>query len=136
MTDGATAGLAERYRAYLDTVNRYAWDELGAFVREDVRLNDEPIGRVAYVARVAAVVDAFDDYRWVIEQLVVDGPHLAARLTDTGTHTGRWLGVEPTGRRVRALELAYYRFDAGLIAEVWSTANDLDVLRQLGAVSP
>ena len=130
-----TADLAERYRAYLDAANRYAWDELATFVRDDVTVNDELVGRAAYVARVAAVVDAFPDYRWTIEQLVVDGPCLAARLTDTGTHTGPWLGVEPTGRRVRALELAIYRFDEGLIADVWSTATDLDVLRQLGAVS-
>jgi predicted ester cyclase len=63
--------------------------------------------------------------------LVVEGSFLAAHLRDSGTHTGSWLGVAPTGRRVTTQEFALYRFEDGSIAQVWARADDLSVLRQL-----
>jgi predicted ester cyclase len=50
---------------------------------------------------------------------------------DTGTHRGAAFGVPGTGRAVRTQEFAFYRIAGGKIAEVWGTADDLDLLRQL-----
>ena len=46
-------------------------------------------------------------------------PWIAAHFTDTGTHREAFRGVHATGRSVAVPEFAFYRVDAGQIAEVW-----------------
>jgi predicted ester cyclase len=65
---------------------------------------------------------AFPDYRWELRRLVVDTPRIAAHFTDTGTHREAFLGLQATGRSVAVPQLAFYRVDAGQIAEVWGSA--------------
>ncbi len=60
---------------------------------------------------------------------------MAAHFTDSGTHRGVFLGVPPTGKAITTHEFAFYRLVGNKIAEVWVTADDLDILRQLGALS-
>jgi predicted ester cyclase len=53
-------------------------------------------------------------------------------LEDTGTHTGApFLGVAATGRSVKTTEPVVDGFSGGLITEVWSVSDRLDVLGQL-----
>jgi len=77
-------------------------------------------------------VRAFPDYTWELRRLVVDAPWIAAHLTDTGTHRAEFHGVQATGRSVAIPEFAFYRVDAGRIAEVWGSAFDVHLLEQLG----
>jgi predicted ester cyclase len=64
------------------------------------------------------IARAFPDFRWELHHLVVDAPWIATHLTDTGTRSASFLGVEPTGRSVRTQEFAFYRVDGARIAEV------------------
>ena len=50
-------------------------------------------------------LDAYRRYR----DLVEDGDALVIRAENSGVHTGRFLGVEPTGRRVSWEYLDMYR---------------------------
>lgn len=109
----------EFYRRYIECCNEHRFEELGEFVAEDVRGGDGLPGLENYIAGCRAVVEAFPDYHWEIQHLVVDGDWLAAHLVDTGTHSGTFRGVAPTGRVIRAQELAVYRLENGRIAECW-----------------
>lgn len=108
--------VEKRYRHYLDRCNEHRFDELAAFVASDVRVNGVRVGILEYGAGLAGVIDLFPDFHWTLEELVVDGDRVAARLTDTGTSAA-------DGRRIRIQEFAHYRLAAGVIAEVW---GDLD----------
>jgi predicted ester cyclase len=66
-----------------------------------------------------------------VRRLVVEAPWIAANLTDTGTHREAFRGVEATGRTVSVPEFAFYRVDAGRIAEVWGSAFHVHLLEQL-----
>jgi predicted ester cyclase len=125
--------LARTYRRYNATCNEHRFADLGEFVADDVVVNGEPRGLAGYVAGLEAVVRAFPDYRWDLQDLLVDGDVVAAHFVDTGTHRGEWLGVPPTGRTVTTQEFAVYRWAGGRIAEVWVTADDLRALDQLRA---
>jgi steroid delta-isomerase-like uncharacterized protein len=117
-----TSERAERidfYRRYIDCCNQHRFEELGEFVAEDVRGGDGKEGLERYIAGCQAVVDAFPDYRWDLQHLLVDGDWLAARLVDTGTHSGTFRGVPATGRVITVQELAVYRLENGRIAEGW-----------------
>jgi predicted ester cyclase len=113
------AELMAFYRRYLERCNDHRFEELDEFVDEDVRVNDTTQGLDQYVAGLRAVVEAFPDYHWYLRQLLVDGNWLSARLNDTGTHAGTFLGVPATGRAISTQELAVYRVDRGRIVESW-----------------
>jgi predicted ester cyclase len=119
------------YRRYLQRCNQHRFEELGEFVDRDVRVNGAPMGLDGYAAGLRSVVEAFPDYHWELQHLLVDGDWLSAHLIDTGTHAGTFLDVPATGRVVRAQEFALYRLQDGKIADSW---GDLDssVLAQLG----
>ncbi len=133
MTDSpADTELAERYRRYNALCNAHDFDRLGAFVAEDIRVNDEPTGLPAYAAGLAEVVAAFPDYHWRIRHLVVDAPLVAAHFTDTGTHSGApFLGLPASGRSVQVDEFSVYAWRDGVIAEVWVASDRLAARDQL-----
>lgn len=119
------------YRRYLDRCNAHDFGSLGEFVAEDVRVNGQAQGLERYIQTLADVVTAFPDYHWGLDQLLAEGEWLSARFTDSGTHHGPFLGFAPTGRSVTALEFATCHLIDGKIAEVWVTADNLAILRQL-----
>jgi predicted ester cyclase len=114
------------YRRYLQRCNEHRFHELGEFVADDVNGPTEGLSR--YIAGLCAVVEAFPDYQWELQRLLVDGQWLAARLCGTGTHTGLFRGIAATGRVIRTQELVIYRTVDGKIVECWgdlgSTVRD------------
>jgi predicted ester cyclase len=66
-------------------------------------------------------------------ELIAEGDTVIGRFTCTATHTGTWLGHQPTGRRFTNVdEVNLYRIHNGLIADTWSLEDNLDRLTQLG----
>jgi predicted ester cyclase len=49
-----------------------------------------------------------------------------------GTHTGAWLGLPATGRRIEMRVMDFYRVENGLIAENWVPIDVLHMLLQMG----
>ncbi|WP_432560871.1 ester cyclase [Kineococcus sp. SYSU DK003] len=122
MGRGAEPGRAELvdlYGRYLACCNERRFDQLGEFVSEQVSGSGPVDGLAAYVDGVRAVCTAFPDYRWELQELLVDGDTLAARLTGEGTHTGPFGDLAPTGRRIRIQELVVYRVADGRIVRCW-----------------
>ena len=112
-------GHADFYRRYIERCNERRWDELGAYAAENVQVNGALQGLDSYTAGLRAVIEAFPDFHWEIQELVVEADVLAARLTNAGTHRGTFLGVPATGRRIATTELAMYHLDNGKITASW-----------------
>src|SRR4051812_46084878 len=82
------AELAALYERYLTCCNEGRFDDLGEFVDEQVSGSGAEDGLAAYIERVRAVRTGFPDYRWDLQEIVVEENTIAARLTGRGTHTG------------------------------------------------
>ena len=113
------ADLVARYERYLTCCNERRFDELGELVSEQVSGSGPVDGLAAYIDGVKAVCTGFPDYRWELQQRVVEGDTIAARLVGQGTHTGPFSGIAATGRRIRIQELVVYRFADGKIVQCW-----------------
>ena len=113
------AHTTDFYRRYLQRCNEHSFQELGEFVDRAVRGGGVVQGLDQYIAGLRAVVDAFPDFHWHLQHLLIDGDWLSAHLIDTGTHTGSFLGVPATGRAIRVQELVVYRVAYGRIVECW-----------------
>ncbi len=72
------------------------------------------------------------DYRTTIEDLIGEGDKVVARVRMTGTHTGNFWGIPPTGKRVNLTAIYIVRIADGKIVEHWGEENGITVLRQLG----
>jgi predicted ester cyclase len=82
---------------------------------------------------IAPFRKAFPDVHMETIELIAEADTVIGRFTCSATHTGRWLGHDPTGRRFTAIdEVNLYRFRDGKIAETWSLEDNLERLRQLG----
>ena len=123
--------LAASYRRYNACCNEHRFDDLAEFVARDVAIDGTERGPDAYVAELRAVVRAFPDYRWDLRHLLVDPPWISAHFHDTGTHRGTFMDIPATGRPVTTQEFALYRVDAGKIVEVWVTADNLLLVKQM-----
>ncbi len=77
---------------------------------------------------------AFPDFRADIHWQVADGDLVTTYKTYHGTHSGPFLGVAPTGRRIRFETVDAMRVRDGQIVEHWGVANLYKVLEQLGAL--
>lgn len=79
---------------------------------------------------------AFPDRVDVIERVIADGDRVGLLFRVTGTHTGNFFGIEPTGKRIDVYEVALLRIVDGQMVEGWFMMDEAELLRQLGAKLP
>jgi predicted ester cyclase len=76
---------------------------------------------------------SFSDVRMRIIELVAEGETVVGRFACSGTHTGTWVGHEPTGRRFTDVaEVYFFRVVDGRITRAWGLEDNTERLRQLG----
>jgi steroid delta-isomerase-like uncharacterized protein len=78
---------------------------------------------------------AFPDARIVPQQILAEGDRVAVFARYEGTQSGPLGPFPPSGRRVCVDIAAFFRIDAGKIAEIWTTWDNLSVLSQLGHIA-
>ena len=77
---------------------------------------------------------AFPNLKVTTDDMVAEGDKVALRWSARGTHQGRLMGIEPTGRQMTITGQAIYQIAAGKIKEDWINADALGMLQQLGVV--
>jgi steroid delta-isomerase-like uncharacterized protein len=102
------------------------------YVRHDFRKTDALPGPAGQKKIADDFRAAFPDLEMTVDFMIGEGDFVAGRWTATGTHTGSWGGVEPTGRRVKFSAVNLYRFEDGKVAEIWNHRDDLGLMEQLG----
>jgi predicted ester cyclase len=127
-----TEELRDFYLRYADVCNARAFDRLEEFVHDEVTLNGVPSTRADVTASLRAHTQAIPDLVWEIQDLVIEGNRIAARLRDTGTPQQEWFGLTPTGATVTFDECAFYEVVDGRFAHTWYLMDAAGVRRQLG----
>lgn len=75
---------------------------------------------------------AFPDLNMTVDKLLAEQDLVAVRWTARGTNTGSGNGLPATGRSVQINGTTLFRMAEGRIAEEWTCANSLGLMRQLG----
>ena len=94
-------------------------------------------GRDRFLAELGTLVKAFPDYRFVVDDLIVEGNKVAYVARLEGTHLGPYQTadgrtVPPTGKRV-ALQMVNVRHvRGGKIVKLVNSWDRLSLLAQLG----
>jgi predicted ester cyclase len=73
----------------------------------------------------AAWLTGFPDLLFVLEQIIAAGDQVVSYCTMRGTHSGTWMGIGPTGRKVNVPIIMIHRIAGGKIAEDWVLVGSL-----------
>ena len=85
---------------------------------------------------IAGLYAAFPDLKAQVRDVVADPETgtVAVRWSATGTHRGRYLDAQPTGRSTKFKGIEIIRIRNGRIIERWGEWDGIDLLEQLGRV--
>ena len=92
--------------------------------------NDQ--GRDEYKQDVNAVIAAFPDAKWDIDEILSKEDKVVVRWSFSGTQRNAWGGVPASGKHVTYGGITIFRLKEAKIAEVWNNENLLSLYRQIG----
>ena len=128
-----TIDLRKVYLAYLEAANAREFHRMAEFAHDTIIFNGETASRDDYTAAMQQAVDSVQNLAWRLDDLIIEGDRVAARLTDTGTPVKEWLGLQPTGRDVTFTEYAFYHFRDGRFERMWYLLDTQAIAKQLAA---
>lgn len=79
--------------------------------------------------------EAFPDLKVTVDKQVAEQDLVAVRWTARGTNTGTGNGIPATGRSVQITGTTLFRMADGHIAEEWTCADSLGLMKQLGMLA-
>src|SRR5690349_12952878 len=100
----------------------------------DLAALDRHPGLAALKETFPRVKAAFPDIKAELQQTMVDGDRVATHWIFSGTHTGTFYGIPPTGKPVRTQNVSIARVDGDRIVEYNSEVGWLRVLTDIGAL--
>lgn len=89
-------------------------------------------GPAGFLATGAWLRDAFSDITFELQETAVDGPTVIVASDMTGTHTGAFQGIAPSGRQFRQKQVHIFTTADGKITAHRAVRDDLGLLLQLG----
>ncbi len=89
-------------------------------------------GHEAIRGMVERAFVTFPDYHEEIRELIAEGDRVVVCLTISGTQTGQWGPLAPTGKRAEFNEVVVLEFRDGKIVHQRGYADNLTALQQLG----
>jgi len=78
--------------------------------------------------------EGFPDIYWSIEDIIAEGDKVWVRAKITGTHTGEYRGLVPTGKKFTISAVDIWHIVNGKIVECWAVDDWMDCFKQLGVI--
>ncbi|WP_285114303.1 ester cyclase [Leifsonia sp. fls2-241-R2A-40a] len=128
--------LRQAYKNVIAAVEADDADALAARISPHIvdhsGIPDQPPGAAGVIAWMHGMHESLSGLRGVVEDIVVEGDRVAARMTWTGTHTGSLVGLPATGKHVTLPAMHLLRFEDGVAAEWWGVPDLYGALVGLG----
>jgi len=93
-----------------------------------------PSGTEGMKQLMSMFFSAFPDLHATIDVLVAEGDLVVGRMTNTGTHTGDFMGIPATGKKVSFTETHIVRIADGKAVEHWGNQDDMGMMQPLGVI--
>lgn len=125
-------------RLYTDYLDANRLDRVGDIVSPDYENGaapGSPVRGIAAFGPIAALLAAFPDIHYTIADLIADGDRVAVRWSWTGTHTGPYRGIAPTGKQVTNTGIAFFQIAGGKLVRGWIETDRLGFTLAIGAVA-
>lgn len=127
--------LMKRFETMINTADEYLAEEL---VDESASFytpaSPEPLyGGKGYLSVVYWMRKGFSDVQWHILDMIAENDKVAVEWELTGTHDGEFLGISPTGQKIKTTVMNfYYLNERGKITNDIAAEGMIGILRPLG----
>ena len=121
-------------RKMIDAYNKHDLDWFDEFIAPNYFDHSNQVGIEGVKQLFNMGFKGFSDWHEAIDDIVAQGDKVWLRLTYTGTHTGEFFGLAPTGNKVTMTAVAIYRIVNGKLVEGWFINDGLDMFKQIGAI--
>jgi predicted ester cyclase len=124
---------------YEELWNEWRLDVAEEIVSAGIRfrgsLGSDLVGRENFKGYVETVRVAFPDWHNRIDEILATEDRVVTRMAWSGTHRGRFGGIEPTGAQVKYCGAAFFRLAGGMIEEAWVVGDTQELWRSLGTAA-
>jgi steroid delta-isomerase-like uncharacterized protein len=93
-------------------------------------------GKEGSVGIFAAFLDAFEDFRVEVDDVIEAGETVVGRYTYRGRHTGTFMGIPPSDAQIEMHSIDIWRVRDGRLHEHWDELNTLEFFQQIRAMPP
>jgi steroid delta-isomerase-like uncharacterized protein len=138
VSEESNEALARRF--YLELWNEWNLTVADEILAADLRfrgtLGSSAVGIDSFKAYFEFARDAFPDLHAQIDELIVAGDAVIARLTWSATHAGETFGIPATGRRWSYVGVGIFRLKSGRIQDAWVVGDTQEFWRAIGVAPP
>ena len=119
---------------FIEAYNKHDLSSIEDFVAPDFVDHTHQTGREGLKQLFAMAFKAFPDWHETIEDIIAEGDKVWVRAKSTGTHTGEFMGIAPTGKKFTETSVDIFRIVNSKLVEGWNVSDELDFLKQLGVI--
>jgi steroid delta-isomerase-like uncharacterized protein len=120
-------------RRYVEAFNRGDLEALKALLADDAEIQGVMgKGLIETVEPVWRQLIEGYGIHLEIQELIAEGPVVAARYIETGTFTAPAFGNEPTGKSYELVAMEWFEIENGRIRRRWGARDSASQARQLG----
>jgi len=125
----------EIVRRFVEAYNKQNLDLLDEILAPDYFDHTNQVGPDGLKQLIKMAFAAFPEYHETIIDIIAEGDKvwILVRI-NTGPHTGEFMGVAPTGKKLTTLAVDILRVVNGKIVEYQDVVDRLDFLAQLGII--
>jgi predicted ester cyclase len=124
------SALLDRYVAAVNARDTSAFPEIHteSYIQHSGR---SPSGLAAQIENFRGIFGRMPDVEARVEDRIIAGDRVVARMSLTATHTQPLQGIAPTGRRFTLRTIDIWRVENGKFAEHWDLVDFAGLQRQL-----
>jgi predicted ester cyclase len=124
------SSLLDRYVAAVNAHDTSSFSELHteSYIQHSGR---SPNGLAAQIENFRAIFGRMPDVQTRVEDRIIAGEKVVARMSFSATHTQPLLGIAPTGRRFTLRTIDIWRVENGKFAEHWDVVDYQGLQKQL-----
>lgn len=138
----STPNTLEANRQLMASINEEIWNQgnldlieeryAGDYVRHEAGYPDAMQGSAGLKQFIAALHAGFPDWNCSVEEMLAVDDKVVVYYRCTGTHTGEWNGLAPSGKQIEFTDIIIHKIADGKVVEDWSEYDSLGWMQQLG----
>jgi steroid delta-isomerase-like uncharacterized protein len=128
--EAVASALLDRYVAAVNAHDTSTFGDIHTenYVQHSGR---SPNGLAAQIENFRAIFARMPDVQVRIDDRIIQGDKVVARMTFSATHTQPLQGIAPTGKRFTLRTIDIWRVENGKLAEHWDIVDTAGLLKQL-----
>ena len=78
---------------------------------------------------------AFPDLHVAVDEMIAEGDKVVSRATVSGTHKGEFMGIPPTNKSFKVLDITIVEIHNSKLTAHWGLTDETAMMQQLGLAS-